>query len=53
MVRKLGANAPNNDTQKCRLIEGLRYPEAQKHLSLRRPTNLVATKQEATNWEEV
>lgn len=53
IVRKMGANAPNDDTQKRRLVDGLRDIEAQKYVGLRRPADLAAAKQEARNWEEV
>ena len=49
----MGAHAPNEDTQKRRLIDGLWDPKAQKYISLRRPADLAAAKQEARNWEEV
>ncbi|MCO5612406.1 hypothetical protein L7F22_066673 [Adiantum nelumboides] len=53
IVRKMGASAPNDDTKKRRLIDCLRDPNAQQYVSLRRPVDLAAAKQEARNWEEV
>ena len=53
IVRKMGAGAPDDDTQKRRLIDGLRDPDAQKFVGLQRPANLATAKQEARNWEEV
>ncbi|KAH7297787.1 hypothetical protein KP509_25G012500 [Ceratopteris richardii] len=53
LVRKMGANAPNEDTLKRRFIAGLRDPSAQQHISLSRPATLVASKDVARVWEEV
>ncbi|KAH7432586.1 hypothetical protein KP509_07G029400 [Ceratopteris richardii] len=53
LVRKMGANAPNEDTLKRRFIAGLRDPSAQQHISLSRPATLVAAKDVAHVWEEV
>ena len=53
IVRKMGANAPDDITQKRRFIDGLRDEDAQNYVSLRRPADLAAAKQEARNWEEV
>ncbi|KAH7301173.1 hypothetical protein KP509_23G015100 [Ceratopteris richardii] len=53
LVRKMGANAPNEDTLKRRFIAGLRDPSAQQHISLSQPATLVAAKDVARVWEEV
>ncbi|KAH7432433.1 hypothetical protein KP509_07G022300 [Ceratopteris richardii] len=53
LVRKMGVNAPNDETLKRRFIAGLRDPAAQQHISLMRPANLIAAKEKARVWEEV
>ena len=53
IVQKMGANAPNDNTQCRRLIDGLWDPDAQKFISLQRPVDLAAAKEQAQNWEEV
>lgn len=53
IVQKMGVDAPSNNIQKRRFIDGLCDPELQKLVSLTRPIDLATTKQEALNWEEV
>ncbi|KAH7294485.1 hypothetical protein KP509_27G002600 [Ceratopteris richardii] len=53
LVRKMGANAPNDETLKRRFISGLRDPTAQQHISLTRPATLMDAKEQARLWEEV
>ncbi|KAH7278990.1 hypothetical protein KP509_38G068400 [Ceratopteris richardii] len=53
LVRKMGANAPNDETLKRRFIAGLRDPTAQQHISLTRPATLIDAKEQAMLWEEV
>ncbi|KAH7300825.1 hypothetical protein KP509_24G080500 [Ceratopteris richardii] len=53
LVRKMGANAPNDETLKRRFILGLRDPTAQQHISLTRPATLMDAKEQARLWEEV
>ncbi|KAH7281655.1 hypothetical protein KP509_36G056900 [Ceratopteris richardii] len=53
LVRKMGANAPNEVTLKRRFIAGLRDSSAQQHISLSRPATSVAAKDVARMWEEV
>ncbi|KAH7447749.1 hypothetical protein KP509_01G119300 [Ceratopteris richardii] len=53
LVRKMGTNAPNDETLKRRFISGLRYPTAQQHISLTRPATLMDAKEQARLWEEV
>ncbi|KAH7288164.1 hypothetical protein KP509_31G014900 [Ceratopteris richardii] len=53
LVRKMGANAPNDETLKRRFIAGLRDPTAQQHISLTRPATLIDAKEQARLWEEV
>ncbi|KAH7428833.1 hypothetical protein KP509_09G019900 [Ceratopteris richardii] len=53
LVRKMGANAPNNETLKRRFISGLRDPTVQQHISLTRPATLIDAKEKARLWEEV
>ncbi|KAH7372581.1 hypothetical protein KP509_17G011300 [Ceratopteris richardii] len=53
LVRKMGANAPNDETLKRRFITGLRDPTAQQHISLTRPATLIDAKEQAGLWEEV
>ncbi|KAH7281883.1 hypothetical protein KP509_35G000800 [Ceratopteris richardii] len=52
LVRKMGANAPNDETLKRRFISGLRDPMAQQHISLTRPATLMDAKEQARLWEE-
>ena len=44
IVRKMGANAPDDMTQKRRFIDGLKDDEAQNYVSLRRPVDLAVAK---------
>ncbi|KAH7278986.1 hypothetical protein KP509_38G068200 [Ceratopteris richardii] len=53
LVRKMGVNAPNDETLKRRFISGLRDPTAQQHISLTRPATLMDAKEQASLWEEV
>ncbi|KAH7288040.1 hypothetical protein KP509_31G008900 [Ceratopteris richardii] len=53
LVRKMGANTPNDETLKRRFIAGLRDPTAQQHISLTRPATLIDAKEQARLWEEV
>ncbi|KAH7416229.1 hypothetical protein KP509_14G081700 [Ceratopteris richardii] len=53
LVRKMGVNAPNDETLKRRFISGLRDPTAQQHISLTRPATLMDAKEQARLWEEV
>ncbi|KAH7441806.1 hypothetical protein KP509_03G055400 [Ceratopteris richardii] len=53
LVRKMGANAPNDETLKRRFIAGLRDPTVQQHISLTRPATLIDAKEQARLWEEV
>ncbi|KAH7438544.1 hypothetical protein KP509_04G019600 [Ceratopteris richardii] len=53
LVRKMGANAPNDETLKRRFISGLRDPTVQQHISLTRPATLMDAKEQARLWEEV
>ncbi|KAH7282890.1 hypothetical protein KP509_35G051700 [Ceratopteris richardii] len=53
LVRKMGTNAPNDETLKRRFIAGLRDPTAQQHISLTRLATLIDAKEQARLWEEV
>ncbi|KAH7315794.1 hypothetical protein KP509_21G065900 [Ceratopteris richardii] len=53
LVRKMGANAPNDETWKRRFIARLKDLMTQQHISLTRPTTLIAAKEQARLWEEV
>ncbi|KAH7434202.1 hypothetical protein KP509_06G005600 [Ceratopteris richardii] len=53
LVRKMGANAPNDETLKRRFIAGLRDPTAQQHISLTRLATSIDAKEQARLWEEV
>ena len=47
----MGVYAPCNSTQSRQFINGLRNPEAQQFVSLSKPIDLVAAKQEARKWD--
>ena len=51
-MQKMENFAPSDSTQKRHSIDSLCDLDAQKFLSLHKPTNLVMDKKEARNWEE-